>query len=85
MTYAQLETSYIVNNKKKSMKLTCLVKFQKLVIQNKDILAQLRTSFDKPDVMRDLFRRLISKCSLVGKGLSGLGMTLWVVRNEGGC
>ncbi|XP_041365275.1 nck-associated protein 1-like isoform X2 [Gigantopelta aegis] len=31
---------------------------KKLVIQNKDILLQLRTSFDKPDTMRELCRKL---------------------------
>lgn len=31
---------------------------KKLVIQNKEVLFNMRTSFDKPEVMRDLFRRL---------------------------
>ena len=34
---------------------------QKLVLANKDTLTQLRSSFDKPDVMRDLTRKLMSK------------------------
>ncbi|XP_078331819.1 nck-associated protein 1-like isoform X4 [Crassostrea virginica] len=31
---------------------------KKLVIQNKEVLFNMRTSFDKPEAMRDLFRRL---------------------------
>ncbi|XP_055996356.1 nck-associated protein 1-like isoform X6 [Ostrea edulis] len=31
---------------------------KKLVIQNKEVLFNMRTSFDKPDAMRELFRRL---------------------------
>ena len=52
---------------------TCFI-LQKLVIQNKEVLAQLRTSFDKPDVMRDLFRRLISKYSFGGLVMSPHGL-----------
>jgi len=38
-----------------------IVVCQKLVISNKELLAQLRTSFDRPEVMRELFRKLVSK------------------------
>ena len=38
---------------------------QKLVIQNKEVLFNMRTSFDKPEAMRDLFRRLGSKLSKI--------------------
>ncbi|KAL4225584.1 Nck-associated protein 1 [Mactra antiquata] len=38
---------------------------QKLVVSNREILNQLRTSFDKPDVMRDLFRKLVNVDSVL--------------------
>jgi len=34
---------------------------QKLIIQNKDVLMSLRTSFDKPEQCLELIRRLKSK------------------------
>ena len=37
---------------------------QKIVVANKETLIQLRTSFDKPDMMRDLSRKLQSKFHL---------------------
>lgn len=38
---------------------------KKLVLANKDVLAQLRTSFDKPDVMRELFKKLVNVDSVL--------------------
>lgn len=38
---------------------------KKLVVANKDVLAQLRTNFDKPDVMRDLSKKLVHVDSLL--------------------
>lgn len=36
---------------------------QKLVVENVEVLTQMRTSFDKPDHMAALFKRLTCKCS----------------------
>ena len=41
-----------------------IIFFQKIVVANKETLIQLRTSFDKPEMMRDLSRKLQSKCRL---------------------
>ncbi|XP_013397025.1 nck-associated protein 1 isoform X2 [Lingula anatina] len=38
---------------------------KKLVVVNKEVLSQLRTSFDKPEQMRELFRRLQSVDSVL--------------------
>ncbi|XP_052216371.1 membrane-associated protein Hem-like isoform X3 [Dreissena polymorpha] len=38
---------------------------KKLVVSNREVLAQLRTSFDRPDVMRDLFRKLVNVDSVL--------------------
>merc|ERR1719239_762535 len=38
---------------------------KKLVEKNKDTLIQLRSSFDKPDVMRDLMRKLMNADALI--------------------
>ncbi|XP_060594108.1 membrane-associated protein Hem-like isoform X2 [Ruditapes philippinarum] len=38
---------------------------KKLVVANKEVLAQLRTSFDKPELMRELFRKLVNVDSVL--------------------
>lgn len=38
---------------------------KKLVIQNKEILSSLRTNFDKPDVMKELAKKLINVDSVL--------------------
>lgn len=38
-----------------------VVELKKLVIQNKDTLAAMRSSYDKPEQMKELFKRLSSK------------------------
>ncbi|XP_052798204.1 membrane-associated protein Hem-like isoform X3 [Mya arenaria] len=38
---------------------------KKLVVANKDVLAQLRTSFDRPEVMRELFKKLVNVDSVL--------------------
>lgn len=35
-----------------------LFSFQKLVVLNKDVLLSMRTNFDKPDQMKELFKKL---------------------------
>ena len=35
-----------------------VTELRKLVLLNKEILIALRTNFDKPDVMKELFKRL---------------------------
>jgi NCK-associated protein 1 len=37
-----------------------ILKIKKIVIQNKDILQSLRTNFDRPEMMRELCKRLES-------------------------
>jgi hypothetical protein len=38
---------------------------KKLVLQNKEALVSLRTNFDKPDVMKDLAKRLVQVDSVL--------------------
>ena len=38
-----------------------LLKMKAIVIQNKDVLQSLRINFDRPDMMKDLYRRLESE------------------------
>lgn len=38
-----------------------LLKMKAIVVQNKDVLQSLRINFDRPDMMKDLYRRLESK------------------------
>lgn len=38
-----------------------LVSMQKLVVENMEVLTQMRTSFDKPDHMAALFKKLTCK------------------------
>jgi hypothetical protein len=37
---------------------------QKLVAGNKDVLVALRTNFDKPEIMKEQFKKLQRKCAL---------------------
>lgn len=39
------------------------VSLQKLVVENMEVLTQMRTSFDKPDHMAALFKKLTCKCT----------------------
>jgi hypothetical protein len=41
---------------------------KKLVLQNKDALIALRTNFDKPDVMKELAKRLVQVDSVLQVG-----------------
>ena len=36
--------------------------FQKLVIANRDVLLSMRTNFDKPEQMKELFKKLQREC-----------------------
>ncbi|KAK3104202.1 hypothetical protein FSP39_025272 [Pinctada imbricata] len=53
---------------------------KKLVVQNKDVLYQLRTNFDKPEVMRELFKKLgnvdsvLMRMTIIGVLLSFRGL-----------
>lgn len=38
-----------------------LIKLKAIVSQNKEVLQSLRINFDRPDMMKDLYRRLESK------------------------
>jgi NCK-associated protein 1 len=38
-----------------------LIKIKAIVSQNKEVLQSLRINFDRPDMMKDLYRRLESK------------------------
>ena len=46
-----------------------LIKIKAIVSQNKEILQSLRINFDRPDMMRDLYKRLESKLlfNMVGR------------------
>lgn len=39
-----------------------VTELKKLTLINKDILMALRSNYDKPEQMKELFRRLQSKC-----------------------
>jgi NCK-associated protein 1 len=39
-----------------------IIKIKAIVSQNKEILQSLRINFDRPDMMKDLYKRLDSKC-----------------------
>lgn len=41
-----------------------VTELKKLTLINKDILMALRSNYDKPEQMKELFRRLQSKCIL---------------------
>lgn len=38
-----------------------LIKIKSIVAQNKEVLQSLRINFDRPDMMKDLYKRLESK------------------------
>ena len=38
-----------------------IIKIKAIVMQNKEILQSLRINFDRPDMMKDLYKRLDSK------------------------
>ena len=38
-----------------------ILKLKEIVIQNKDVLSSLRISFDRPEIMKELYKRLDSK------------------------
>ena len=41
-----------------------LVKIKAIVVQNKEILQSLRITFDRPEMMKDFYKRLESKILL---------------------
>ena len=51
-----------------------VTELRKLVLLNKEILIALRTNFDKPDVMKELFKRLqnvdsvLQRMTIIGEG-----------------
>uniref|UniRef100_A0A3B3QUW4 Nck-associated protein 1 n=1 Tax=Paramormyrops kingsleyae TaxID=1676925 RepID=A0A3B3QUW4_9TELE len=53
----------------------CVCPLQKLVVENMDILTQMRTSFDKPDQMVALFKKLSSVDSVL-KRMTIIGVIL---------
>ena len=50
-----------------------VTELRKLVLLNKEILIALRTNFDKPDIMKELFKRLqnvdsvLQRMTIIGK------------------
>jgi NCK-associated protein 1 len=40
-----------------------LIKIKAIVVQNKEVLQSLRINFDRPDMMKDLYKRLESNFS----------------------
>ena len=50
-----------------------MTELRKLVLHNKEILIALRTNFDKPEVMKELFKRLqnvdsvLQRMTIIGK------------------
>ena len=55
-----------------------VTELRKLVLLNKEILIALRTNFDKPDVMKELFKRLqnvdsvLQRMTIIGEKKSKL-------------
>ena len=55
-----LGVKYIIENVNEIIK-ERVTKTKEIVVQNKDILNSLRISFDRPELMKELYRRLDSK------------------------
>lgn len=47
-----------------------VTELKKLTLINKDILMALRSNYDKPEQMKELFRRLQSKCIISSNSYS---------------
>lgn len=41
-----------------------IIKIKTIVLQNKEVLQSLRINFDRPDMMKDLYKRLESNLNL---------------------
>ena len=55
-----------------------VTELRKLVLLNKEILIALRTNFDKPDIMKELFKRLqnvdsvLQRMTIIGRYITGI-------------
>ena len=55
-----------------------VTELRKLVLLNKEILIALRTNFDKPDIMKELFKRLqnvdsvLQRMTIIGRYITGV-------------